>query len=210
MSTRDYDLVIFGATGDAGRAMTALLAESAPPDLRWTIAGRSRSKLEALAQAGSEREVLVADCADDEALLVLAARTRVLISAAGPFSMLGERVMLACIEAKTHYVDITGEVPWVAEMRRLHGARALAAGVCIASFCGYDCVPCELGVYLGRQALGTGLTLTLTLTLTPTLARTPTLILTLTRTLALTLTLTLTLTLKAAEWETAWCWEETV
>ena len=68
MSTRDYDLVIFGATGDAGRAMTALLAESAPPDLRWTIAGRSRSKLEALAQAGSKREVLVADCADDEAL----------------------------------------------------------------------------------------------------------------------------------------------
>ena len=191
MSTRDYDLVVFGATGDAGRAMTALLAESAPPDLRWTIAGRSRSKLEALAQAGSKREVLVADCADDEALLVLAARTRVLISAAGPFSMLGERVMLACIEARTHYVDITGEVPWVAEMRRLHGARALAAGVCIASFCGYDCVPCELGVYLGRQALGTGLTLTLTitLTLTPTLAPTPTL------TLALTLTLTLTLTL---------------
>ena len=71
MSTRDYDLVIFGATGDAGRAMTTLLAESSPPDLRWTIAGRSRSKLEALAQAGSKREVLVADCADDEALLVL-------------------------------------------------------------------------------------------------------------------------------------------
>ena len=70
MSTRDYDLVIFGATGDAGRAMTALLAESAPPDLRWTIAGRSRSKLEALAQAGSKREVLVADCVNDEALLV--------------------------------------------------------------------------------------------------------------------------------------------
>ena len=155
MSTRDFDLVIFGATGDAGRAMVALLAELAPPSLRWTIAGRSRSKLEALAPAG--REVLVADCTDDAALKVLATRTRVLISAAGPFSMLGERVMLACIEAKTHYVDITGEVPWVAEMRRLHGARAVAAGVCIASFCGYDCVPCELGLYLGRQALGTPL-----------------------------------------------------
>ena len=72
---RDYDLVIFGATGDAGRAMTALLADSAPPTLRWTIAGRSRSKLEALAPAGSKLEVLVADCADDAALLVLAART---------------------------------------------------------------------------------------------------------------------------------------
>ena len=36
-------------------------------------------------------------------------------------------------------------------MRRLHGARAVAAGVCIASFCGYDCVPIELGLYLGRQ-----------------------------------------------------------
>ena len=154
MSDRDYDLVIFGATGDAGRAMTTLLAESAPPSLRWTIAGRSRSKLEALAPAGSKLKILVADCADDAALLVLAARTRVLISAAGPFSMLGERVMLACIEAKTHYVDITGEVPWVAEMRRLHGARAVAAGVCIASFCGYDCVPIELGLYIGRQALG--------------------------------------------------------
>ena len=200
MSTRDYDLVIFGATGDAGRAMTTLLAESSPPDLRWTIAGRSRSKLEALAGAGSKREVLVADCADDEALLVLAARTRVLISAAGPFSMLGERVMLACIEAKTHYVDITGEVPWVAEMRRLHGARARAAGVCMASFCGYDCLPCELGLYLGRQALGTGLTLSLSLSLTPTL--TPTLTLTLTLSLPLALPLIRTLTL-AGPWHAA-------
>lgn len=151
--SRDHDLVIFGATGDAGRAMVALLAESAPHSLRWTIAGRSASKLESLAPVACGK-VLVADCADDAALRMLAARTRVIISAAGPFSVLGERVMLACIEAKTHYVDITGEVPWVAAMRRRHGTRAITAGVCIASFCGYDCVPCELGLYLGRQALG--------------------------------------------------------
>ena len=35
-----------------------------------------------------------------------------LLSAAGPYSILGERVMTACIESGTHYVDITGEVPW--------------------------------------------------------------------------------------------------
>ncbi len=171
MASREYDLVIFGATGDAGRAMATLLAETAPPSLRWTIAGRSTSKLEVIrANSGRLRldqvratgrsppaacgDISVADCADDAALRALAGRTRVLISAAGPYSVLGERVLLACIQAQTHYVDITGEVPWVTEMRRRHDGAAAAAGVCVASFCGYDCVPGELSLYLARQALG--------------------------------------------------------
>jgi len=155
--SREFDLVVFGATGDAGRAVVHLLADSAPPSLRWTIAGRSLSKLQRVRSAAGLKPhvgVSVVDCFDESALVALASRTRVLLSAAGPYSVLGERVMTACIESGTHYVDITGEVPWVAEMRRKHGGRALAAGVCMASFCGYDCVPGELSVYLARQALG--------------------------------------------------------
>ena len=172
---REFDLVIFGATGDTGRAMAVLLAEAAPPALRWTIAGRSSTKLEAVRRtarltrlaamfaSGQLRAALtmqrfwllsrlraeergqdpsptkqrldrakafapaaigaisVADCFDDTALRALASRTRVLISAAGPYSQLGERVLLACIHSQTHYVDITGE-PSQSQMSALWAA----------------------------------------------------------------------------------------
>ena len=58
---RDFDLVVWGATGFTGRLATAyplgdqtpfhsvaLHGLAAPADLRWCVAGRNRAKLEAL------------------------------------------------------------------------------------------------------------------------------------------------------------------
>ena len=46
MSRRPYDLVLFGATGFAGRLTAEYLARAVPPTASWALAGRNRRKLE--------------------------------------------------------------------------------------------------------------------------------------------------------------------
>lgn len=47
-STRQYDIVLFGATGYTGKLTASYIAKHAPTDIKWAIAGRSPSKLEAV------------------------------------------------------------------------------------------------------------------------------------------------------------------
>jgi Uncharacterized conserved protein len=42
----------------------------------------------------------------------MAKKCRVILNCVGPYTWYGEAVVKACIEAKTHHVDITGE-PYV-------------------------------------------------------------------------------------------------
>jgi short subunit dehydrogenase-like uncharacterized protein len=48
-SSREYQIVIFGATGYTGKLTAEHIAKSLPTDFRWALAGRSASKLEELA-----------------------------------------------------------------------------------------------------------------------------------------------------------------
>ena len=48
MADRQYDIVLFGATGFTGGLTAEYLAHHAPDTLRWAIAGRSLAKLEAV------------------------------------------------------------------------------------------------------------------------------------------------------------------
>jgi hypothetical protein len=47
--SRQYDLVLFGATGYTGKLTAEHIATSLPTDLKWALAGRSAAKLEAVA-----------------------------------------------------------------------------------------------------------------------------------------------------------------
>lgn len=51
MSSRQYDIVLWGATGHTGGWTAKHIARSYPTDIRWAIAGRSESKLKALAES---------------------------------------------------------------------------------------------------------------------------------------------------------------
>lgn len=50
MMDRQYDIVLLGATGYTGRLAVEYMAHSLPPSIRWAIAGRSGSKLEAVSK----------------------------------------------------------------------------------------------------------------------------------------------------------------
>ncbi|KAJ1932155.1 hypothetical protein FBU59_006468, partial [Linderina macrospora] len=54
----------------------------------------------------------------------------------------------ACVEEKTDYCDITGEMPWVKQMHDELNEKAVRNNVHIASFCGFDCIPADIGSYM--------------------------------------------------------------
>ena len=153
---RPFDVVLYGATGFVGRQTVAYFAEHAG-GLKWAVAGRSADKLEAVrAACGAGARgagLIVADADDAGALNTLAAQARVVLSTAGPFALYGSALVAACVEHATHYVDITGETPWVRDMIDRHHQRAGANGARIIPCCGFDSVPSDLGALLVAQAL---------------------------------------------------------
>jgi short subunit dehydrogenase-like uncharacterized protein len=155
MPDRDYDVVLYGATGFTGRQTVQYFAKYAPPGLRWAIAGRNRSKLETLlASLQVKAPLIVADSADYAAIDALVAHTRVVLSTAGPFALYGTGIVDACVRFNTHYVDITGETPWVKMLIDRYHEKAAAKGTRIIPFCGFDSVPSDLGAMLVAEALG--------------------------------------------------------
>jgi short subunit dehydrogenase-like uncharacterized protein len=150
-SQRPYDVVLFGATGFVGRQTVAHFAVHAD-GVRWALAGRSAEKLEQVRQAcgpgAAGAGIIVADAADKKALDALAAQTVVVLSTAGPFALYGSGLVAACVAHRTHYVDITGETPWVRGLIDHHHAQAVRDGTRIIPCCGFDSVPSDLGAWL--------------------------------------------------------------
>lgn len=78
----------------------------------------------------------------------ITSQTRVVISTAGPFALIGTPVVEAAVRGGAHYVDITGETPWVKEMIAAHHEAAAAKGLRIVPCCGFDSIPFDLGALL--------------------------------------------------------------
>ncbi len=146
---RTYDIVLYGASGFVGKQTVQYFATHAPGQLRWAIAGRNRQKLETVRdEVGTAVDLLVADSQNQQAVDAIVAQTRVLLTTAGPFALYGNRLVDACVRYKTHYVDITGETPWVKTLIDQYHAQAAAEGTRIIPCCGFDSVPSDLGAYL--------------------------------------------------------------
>lgn len=149
MSERPYDVVLYGASGFVGKQTVQYFARLASEPVRWAIAGRNRQKVEAVRdEMGVTVDVLVADSQDQQAIDAIVAQTRVLLTTAGPFALYGNALVDACVRCKTHYVDITGETPWVKTLIDRYHAQAAANGTRIIPCCGFDSVPSDLGTYL--------------------------------------------------------------
>ena len=54
---RQYDVVIFGATGFTGALTAEYLAKHAPADLKWALAGRNQAKLEAVEASSASTSI---------------------------------------------------------------------------------------------------------------------------------------------------------
>ena len=154
MSERDLSVVVFGASGITGRGVAAYLASrAADSDFRWAVAGRDAAKLQRiLGEVGcTPPESLVADCTDPASLAAMAARTRVVLDLVGPYTLHGTPVIEACVENGAHYMDLTGEIPFVRRMIDAFHQRAEEAGVKIVQVSGFEALPPDLGVLLAAE-----------------------------------------------------------
>mmetsp|Transcript_5113 Transcript_5113/g.10763 ORF Transcript_5113/g.10763 Transcript_5113/m.10763 type:complete len:409 (+) Transcript_5113:36-1262(+) len=148
---KKYDLVLYGATGFTGVLATKYLAATYGQKLgvKWAIAGRSAEKLKKLsAEHGGGCDFLVADAADEDAIIKMVKQTKVIASTAGPFARYGTLLLATCAKLGTDYCDITGETNWVREMIAKYDNVARATKARIVVHCGHDSIPWDLSAYL--------------------------------------------------------------
>ncbi len=165
-STRDLDVVLFGATGFTGGLTADYLARHVPEGCRWGLAGRTMARLEAVRDRLAAVDpalvalpLLRADVTDPDSLAEVARRARVVITTVGPYIEHGEPLVAACAEAGTDYVDLTGEPEFVDRMYLAHHEQAVRSGARLVHACGFDSVPHDLGALFTVQQLPTGLAL---------------------------------------------------
>ena len=111
--TREYDIVLYGATGFVGRLTAEFLAR-AGGTARIALAGRSTDRLlsirDTLGEPAQSWQVLTADASSSKTLEAMAAQTQVVITTVGPYLRYGLPLVAACAAAGTDYADLTGEV----------------------------------------------------------------------------------------------------
>ena len=130
--------MLYGANGYTGE----LIAERAVADgLRPVLAGRNKAAIEKLAgRLGLEHRVF--DLDDPDTVARNLEGMALVLHTAGPFSATSEPMVTACLRARVHYLDITGEIA-VFEACKARGAEAKARGVVVLPGVGFDVVPSD-------------------------------------------------------------------
>ncbi|KAK2582606.1 hypothetical protein KPH14_004894 [Odynerus spinipes] len=98
--------------------------------------------------------VIIADLQDEESIKKMTAKAKIVANCCGPYKFYGESVIKACIETKTHHIDVTGETTFMEEMQLKYDKAARDAGIYIISACGFDSIPSDLGVVFIQQKFG--------------------------------------------------------
>lgn len=154
---REFDVIVYGATGYTGRLVAEYLNETygIGGPVKWAMAGRSADKLAAVRDeigAPSETPLIVADANDPDSLEAMAARAGAVATTVGPYQLYGEPLVKACVNTGTDYVDLCGEPAWMHAMIGQYEATAQKTGARIVFSCGFDSIPFDLGVWFTQEA----------------------------------------------------------
>ena len=151
---REFDIVLYGATGFVGKLTADYLAR-AGGDARIALAGRSDAKLQAvrdeLGDTARSWPLITADASDPSSLNAMAARTQVVVTTVGPYLKYGLPLVAACAAAGTDYADLTGEAIFIRESIDLYHKQAIDTGARIVHSCGFDSIPSDLTVFALHQ-----------------------------------------------------------
>jgi short subunit dehydrogenase-like uncharacterized protein len=158
VTAREFDLIVYGATGYTGRLVAEFLARQYAGDLtlKWAIAGRSKAKLEEVRNeigAAPTTPLVIADADEPASLSAMCKRTKCVITTVGPYQLYGEPLVAACVDTATDYVDLCGEPAWMRAMIDKYEAAAKQSGARVVFSCGFDSIPFDLGVlFLQNEA----------------------------------------------------------
>jgi len=144
-------IAVYGGTGFTGGLIARRLKEAGADFL---IAGRNRGKLDRLSEdlGGVSVRAVAAD--DAAGLRGMLEGCSVVVGCAGPFSLYGEALVAAAAETGTHYLDTTGEQPFIRMVFERYGKRAEETGAALVSGMGFDYLPGDLITALTAEGMG--------------------------------------------------------
>jgi saccharopine dehydrogenase (NAD+, L-lysine-forming) len=130
--------MLYGANGYTGQLLAKLALERGE---RPVLAGRNAAKIVPLAdELGCAHKVV--DLLDPTGLRDALAEVDLVAHCAGPFASTSEPMVSACLDAGTHYLDITGEIA-VFEAVYARADQAKEKGVVLLPGAGFDVVPTD-------------------------------------------------------------------
>ncbi len=139
--------LIYGASGYTGKLIVEL---SVKRGLKPVLAGRTESKIKPLAEKFG-LEYLVFGLNNIETVVQNITKFPLVLNCAGPFSRTAKSIVEACLKAKTHYLDITGEIE-VFEMIKSFDSQAKKNGIILLPGVGFDVVPTDcMAKYLSTK-----------------------------------------------------------
>jgi short subunit dehydrogenase-like uncharacterized protein len=144
-------IAVYGATGFTGGLIAKELRERGA---ELVLAGRDRGKLDALSSQLGGVPVAAAPLDDPAALRELLEPCAAVVACAGPFTLHGEPLLAAAAETGTHYLDTTGEQPFIALAFDRYGAPAEASGAALVSGMGFDYAPGDMIAALTAEGMG--------------------------------------------------------
>ncbi len=150
--TQQGPIAVYGATGYTGRLICAELARRGAD---FVAAGRNPAKLEALeAELGGGVTTRAVATTDAPGLRALMEPCAAVIACAGPFGAHGEPIVAAAADTGTHYVDTTGEQPFIKLVFDRYGPAAERSGAALVSAMGFDYAPGDMIASLTAEGMG--------------------------------------------------------
>ena len=139
--------ILYGANGYTGVLIAKLAAAYG---LQPTLAGRNEKAIQALAKE-LKLPYQIVDLTNTNALETILSDFTLVLHAAGPFQITAKPMIEACIATKTHYLDITGEIP-VFEMTKQFNEAATQANIMLMPGVGFDVVPTDcMALFLSKK-----------------------------------------------------------
>lgn len=131
-------LLIYGSYGYTGRLICKHALEKG---IKPVLAGRDETKIKQQAQELG-LNYLVFDLTDHQNVVKTLRPFQAVLHCAGPFIRTSLPMINACLEAKTHYLDITGEYQVFEQAYKLD-EKAKAAEILVMPGVGFDVVPSD-------------------------------------------------------------------
>ena len=157
MSDREFDVVIFGASGYTGKLVAEYMHDQYGDDqsIKYAIAGRNTEKLLEVKKDLNLNEditILEVNSTDLDSLDKMTTSAKCILTTVGPYQLYGSKLVESCAKNGTDYVDLTGEPGWMYEMINAHKETAQKSGARLVFSCGFDSIPFDLGVYFVQNA----------------------------------------------------------
>lgn len=148
---KEYDFVVYGATGFTGKLVVEYLVHkySNNSQIKWALAGRNLEKLESVAVSKNVPEgtgLLEVDSNNIASIEEMISKTKCVLTTVGPYQLYGNDIVSACAKSGIDYVDLCGEPGWMHEKINELTETARETGSRIVFSCGFDSIPFDLGV----------------------------------------------------------------